>query len=336
MRIGLLLGVVAMLGCGGGNAARDGGPGSADASHRPDGMPGDAAPYGVGHVTYTLPGGGGVFRVGATGGTPEAVSTALDGLSAGNDSWINLAPRGGWLLIETTRFDCGPWSCMARVDSGLSAGELVDTPDGLLHADGMGAISSDGALVVFPMSGEGRLDLWASRRVGSAWTAAVLLTGDSPHPFNGAPSLTGDGDRVVFHCGSDRYAQSATGLCEVATDGQSFHDVVLPTDGPGGTANSTARSPDYAPDGSTLVYEADWQGEQVWRTDQSGPSVVHADYHDDNSPCVLPDGAIASLWVDRPSSPGVHELKRMEADGSGEIMLVKDIDIADIGLGCGE
>ncbi len=61
------------------------------------------------------------------------------------------------------------------------------------------------------------------------------------------------------------------------------------------------------------------------------------DVHDDNSPCVLPDGRIASLWLDRDGNQsGAHELKLMNADGTGGVMLVTEKDIQDIGIGCGD
>ena len=58
-------------------------------------------------------------------------------------------------------------------------------------------------------------------------------------------------------------------------------------------------------------------------------------YNNDNSPCVLPDGRIVSLWLDRPDGPSVHELKVMSADGASFEMILPDVDVLDIGLGCG-
>jgi len=63
---------------------------------------------------------------------------------------------------------------------------------------------------------------------------------------------------------------------------------------------------------------------------------VNASYSNDNSPCVLPDGRIVSLWLNRPGGQGFHELKVMAADGSGGVVLLPDVDVFDVGLGCGE
>ena len=55
----------------------------------------------------------------------------------------------------------------------------------------------------------------------------------------------------------------------------------------------------------------------------------------DSSPCVLPDGRIVSLWLDRPEGSGAHEMKVMAADGRIFFMLLPDVDVLDGGIGCG-
>ena len=60
-----------------------------------------------------------------------------------------------------------------------------------------------------------------------------------------------------------------------------------------------------------------------------------AEFGNDNSPCVLGDGRIASLWLDRPGGEGLYELKIMAADGSSFFMTLKGTGVLDIGLGCG-
>jgi len=93
-----------------------------------------------------------------------------------------------------------------------------------------------------------------------------------------------------------------------------------------------------APDGS-LVFEADADGERIWRLAPASaiPTVI-GDYNDDNTPCVLPDGRVASLYLGRAGGAGAHELKVMNLDGTHPVMLVTFASgdgIADIGLGCG-
>lgn len=65
------------------------------------------------------------------------------------------------------------------------------------------------------------------------------------------------------------------------------------------------------------------------------PVKISSNFTNDNSPCVLPDGNIVSLWLNRPGGSGDHELKVMEQDGGSYFMLVTGADVADIGLGCG-
>jgi hypothetical protein len=111
----------------------------------------------------------------------------------------------------------------------------------------------------------------------------------------------------------------------------------------GGTSANHHAS--YAPNGS-IVFEGTWNGgaEQVWRlAPGAAPSVINAEkdannkfrYTDDNSPCVLPDGRVVSLWLGRSGTKASgHELKLMGSHGENATMLVTDVDVVDIGIGC--
>ncbi len=68
-------------------------------------------------------------------------------------------------------------------------------------------------------------------------------------------------------------------------------------------------------------------------TGAARPEPVGPAYTNDNSPCVLPDGRVASLWLARPGGQSLHELKVMAPDGASYAMLVTEVDIADIGCG---
>ena len=120
------------------------------------------------------------------------------------------------------------------------------------------------------------------------------------------------------------------------TDGSGFRVVLTPADAPAGfPTTGTLHHPDYAPDGS-ILFESDWEGEQIWRLPlgASEPVRVTDEFGNDNSPCVLPDGRIASLWLERPNSASLHELKVIAADGSSFVMLLLDVDVVDAGIGC--
>jgi hypothetical protein len=55
----------------------------------------------------------------------------------------------------------------------------------------------------------------------------------------------------------------------------------------------------------------------------------------DNSPCVLPDGRVVSLWLLRPGGSGFHEIKVMDPDGTNQFMALTDVNVFDVGIGCG-
>jgi hypothetical protein len=42
-----------------------------------------------------------------------------------------------------------------------------------------------------------------------------------------------------------------------------------------------------------------------------------------------------SLWLERPGGKGVHELKVMSADGKEHFVLMPGVDVADVGISCG-
>ena len=113
--------------------------------------------------------------------------------------------------------------------------------------------------------------------------------------------------------------------------------MLTPDDAPPGLAPGGAlHHPAYAPEGS-IVFEGDWDGERIWRLPaDGGPPQRVGDFGNDNSPCVLPDGRVVSLWLNRPENPsGVHEIKLMAPDGSEYEMLLEAVDVLDAGLSCG-
>ena len=295
-----------------------------------------------GHIYYTLADDMRLYRLDLNNpGAPEDLTTALDKLAGGSDEWANVSPDGDWVLLSTERSfhpDCVGWACLVLLRSDLSSWEVLHTPKGVIHTEGFSAVASGGDLVVYAgTGGPHTIDLWAVARRDVGWSSPTLLTRDSPYDVNNQPAISADGSRVVFDCDPNlQDGQQGTAICQVRTDGTGFRTVISPTNGPGGTDANALHHPDYAPDGS-IIFEADWHGEQIWRL-PVGASVaerVSDQFNNDNSPCVLPDGRIASLWLDRPGSASGHELKVMLADGSGYFMALTDVDLFDIGIGCG-
>jgi Tol biopolymer transport system component len=303
-----------------------------------------AGPSGSGHgrITYSLPNGD-QFRIDArAGATPQNVSAALDALSPGIDEWINTSPDGQWLLLSTERFhaNCNGFACLAIVNGDLSSGEAILVGGNVVHATGYSAVAASGNVVVFEDEGVGTntRDLWVTARVGGNWTTPVAITGASPFLFNSHPAFAPDGSKVVFDCGNEPFGAQGTSICEVAVTGSGFRIAVRPVDSPPGMPDVAAlHHAAYTADGS-IVFEADWAGEQVWRLapGSTTPFQVSASVTNDNSPCVLPDGRIASLWLSRAGNPqGLHEIKVMTPSGGQYLMALTLVDVADIGISCG-
>ncbi len=294
---------------------------------------------GGGHIVFSTADGQ-IYRLAAQpGAQPEDLGARLDVLGkSGNDEWVNISPSGAWYLVQTERFDptCVGWSCLVILPANISKAEVIKA-DGNKINTSFATISSSGDRVVFAKGdGPHQQDLWVTNRFGNSWSTPVLITADSPYAWNSQVAISADGNKVVFDCGDQPYGANGTAICEVGMNGSDFRVVLKPDQGPGSSAQNALHHPAYAPDGS-IVMEADWYGEQIWRVSLSGrPTLINKEFTNDNSPCVLPDGRIASLWMNRPGGTNVHELKVMTPDGRNFYMALTGVDIADIGIGCGE
>lgn len=296
-----------------------------------------------GFVTYRLTGGD-VYELDARGAArPVDISVALNRLSPhALDEWLNVSPGGQWMLTSTERFGCGGYACLARVRSSLRAGGALRAGRALragthyLHSDGFGAISSDGMLVVYPQGGGAHTrDLWVTVERAGSWTAPRNITAASPFDHNTQPAISADGRRLVFDCGAGLAGDPGTAVCSVSLMGGPVNVVMAPTDGPGGSASNEVHHPDFSATGG-VVFEADWRGEQIWRLPRgSHQPILVSRVHNDNSPCVLSDGRIVSLYLDRPGNrDGVHEIRVAGPTGQNGREILTGVDVADIGIGC--
>lgn len=293
---------------------------------------------GVGRITYTYAYERDVhevvYRIAAEkGAQPENISAALDNFSPITtplDSMLNSSPNGEWLVLSTNRFnaECDGWPCLALVKGDLSSATTLMAGGSLIHPEGWSAVSSAGDLVIFTgMDGPHSVDLFATQKnAQGTWSTPVVITGYSSYDCNSQPSISADGNKVVFRCGPT--PNDSGSICEVNSDGTGFNIKVTA----GQIGSTFLNQPDYTPDGS-IVFEEAGNLEQIWRlpSGSSTPVKITNSFTNDNSPCVLPDGRIVSLWI----RDTLHELKVMAADGSSYTMVLPGVEIFDVGLGCG-
>ena len=328
--------------CGAGSSRVDAGAGDGTAPGADAATPADSGSTGAGHITYHLAGRA-YLIADAAGAVPVDVSAALDALQigSGTDGAVNISADGEWLLLSSERFhtDCQGWACLVRVPTDLTAVDTIIVAGDVLHVGGFYAIASGGDAVFYVGDdGPHASDIFVVRRVGGGWSSPLLLTAASSHAFHNFPALDAAATRLLFTCGPTSYGN--TGICEVAVDGSSFREVLMPAHVPPGMPGAAValHHPGYAP-GGAIVFEGEWDGERIWRLPVGAdePEIVSTSFTNDNSPCVLPDGRIASLWLNRPGNPsGAHELKVMAADGSTFAMSIVGSDLDDWGLGCGQ
>lgn len=293
--------------------------------------------------TYTY--GKRVFRVAARAdATPEDLSPMLERAGPGTiDRWLVPSLNGQAFAFSTDRVPCpevgeclaiatGDWAHVEPVLEGGREISVIGTP----------ALSDGGDRVVYPATGGPHaVDLWATNRIGSAWASAVLLTGGSRFAYNDMPAMTFDGARVLFDCGDEPYPESgATSSCEVRLDGSGFRVIATPTTIPA-NRNEFVQFPHDGVDGVLLQGAGDIDGtfpETIWLLPHTGGPAVPIGRMLTNavSPCGLRDGRFGVLWLTRPdANRSKHELTLMRRDGTVEATLTPDIDVNDIGIGCG-
>lgn len=292
---------------------------------------------GGGHLTWTF--GDEVFRASASDGAEiENVSKLLGG--GGRDRLITPSANGAWMVMSSERFDCSG-ECLVRVSWDLTEGEAVKAGGADVYVQGVSAITDDGNTIVFSgQDGPHPVDLYVTTRTDGAWSAPTLLTTDSTYAYNNMPSLSVDQSSVVFDCGSEPYPESGgNDACRVSLDGSGFTRLIGPDALPD-ARNSYVQNPHEGPAG--LFFESSWpidgqNPETIWLlpTGESTPVPFGVRYENAVSPCALPDGRLAMLWLGG-NDGGRHELVVANADGSSEIELTPGIDVSDIGIGCGD
>lgn len=291
-----------------------------------------------GTITYMT--GSTIFQLDVReGAKPVNLSLKLNSLGSGTDEFLAMSRNGAFMTISTTRFskDCSGWACLALLKGDMSEGHSVKTKNNFVRPSGRAAISNEGTRIVYASDeGPHAQDLFLLEKVEGQWTQAQLITGVSHHKYNTEPVLSEDGTRVLFDCSPVPYSQAGTGICEILVDGLLLSDIVDPSDNPlGPEGDFRAHHADYLPDGS-IIFQADWAGAQLWHLPVGAEKArqVNPDISNDNRPCGLPGGYIASLWLERPGAIGVSELKISQSDGDGFSVLTPNEDVS--ALSCHE
>jgi len=287
-----------------------------------------------GTVSYMA--GGTIFQLDVRDGAkPVNLSLKLNALAMGQDDYLAVSRNGEFLTISTTRFtpECSEWACLAIVSDQGSKADSVLLKGVPVRPSGHAAVSNDGNRLVFA-GGDGphAQDLFLLERNGEEWVGPRLITEVSPHNYNTAPVLNSDGTRVLFDCGPVPYGQAGTGICEILVEGLLLTQVVDSSQHPDGKEGEfLAHHGDYLPDGA-IVFEADWNGSQLWtvREGDEKPIRLNSEFSNDNMPCVLPGGYIASLWLERPGAVGASELKIAQSDGKKFVVLTPNLDVASL------
>lgn len=311
-----------------------------DVDAAPDPLPDSGKGQPSGQITYTLD--NEVFRIRpALGSSPENVSAMITrSVSRQPDRRLNTSPNGQFYIFETGNVDCTGVSCLAIAPSANpSAAELVrEGGNPIENAESLSVVSNDGNVVVYAAAGITHLrDLFMTRRILGGWSLAQSMTDASPFDWNDFPSIHSDGMRVLFDCGMMPGAENSRNICEVDVHGSGFRVVVSEEDAPPNIVNlGPLHHAHYAPDGS-IVFGAAWDGERIWRKRAPYLTAISMQvFNGDNSPCVLPDGRIVSLWTGGVQNPShYHEIKVMSGNGESPQLLLTGRDVSDVGLGCG-
>ena len=239
---------------------------------------------------------------------PAAISLDGTALVAGTDDGCLAVSTGGFATLEKLT---SHGACVAR---------YAETAH----------VSGDGTVVVFNVSGTHPRDLFLVRRNGSDdWTQPRNLTGSGGYEYSKLPRLNADATAVVYDCSHGAESDEGTNVCEVdLATGTVRARLEAPVDG-----WTAFHSPAYRPDGG-LVFECHHPGEELvcvlppgahTPTRLTAPGVSN-----DNSPCVLPDGRVASLL-----DTGIHTLRVVDASGTNPVPVEDRQDILDVGIFCG-
>ena len=291
--------------------------------------------------------------------TPFNISEKLD-LIATQPSHVHkgpikVAPDGTFYAFFSEAFDADSAgnAGLTIAPAGLGSAQTIKYNGVTIHGDntlGGAQPCNGGNTVVYVDAGDPTVtptphvrDLWVINRPNaqSAWNAPYCITRNTGSAYNTWPVLSSDSTKVLFDQGSAGGRASGTSIGEVSITGQDYRSVVTAASLPGGATATYCHAGSYLPNGDVVFEADDASSQQVWRVPAAGgtPSAINTAFAEDRSPCALPDGRIASLWLNSPNGSGKHEIKIMDDAGLNDATITEPSvlfdEIDDIGLGSG-
>jgi len=249
--------------------------------------------------------------------------------NTGDDAWITFSSDLRYYLLETERpavyqgWDGLTWGTLDA--SGIPSEPIV--VDGAPHPEGFCTIAAGGEQIAMVLNDDfDRNDIWITSRIENVWqrddeiNISAASAGD-----NGGPRFSPTSNKVIW----TSYTSSGMDFDENTLDGGQYNHLLSHTRLGNG---AQIIRPAYENTG-TIVFEGELGGEQCYRWDPANPTidpiVISPAHSNDNSCAALPNGRIASFWLERPGGPSVHELRIMQADGTHESVLQLGTDFWD-------
>lgn len=247
----------------------------------------------------------------------------------GEDAWFSISSDARFYLLETERptvyqgWHGLTWGTLDA--NGIPSEPIV--VDGAPHPEGFSTIAAGGMTMTIVLRDDfDRSDVWLVNRSNNEWLRndEINLSQNSAGN-NGGAVFSKDNNKVMW----TSYTNSGMDFDENTVDGSNYNHLLAHT-----ILGSSAAiiRPSYE-NGGTIIFEGELNGEQCYRynpaTPLIAPVVINSSYSNDNSCAALPDGRIASFWLERPGGPSVHELRIMTANGVHESVLQLDTDFWD-------
>lgn len=248
---------------------------------------------------------------------------------------ISMSHTGNFYIFHSDRFADGSttdgYEAITICSADLKTIEVPTFGGKAFHGEGIMQISNDGKTIYFVQKGSHDRDIFKSVKTGNTWSDPVELTKTSTFAYHLSPYLAYDESKILFEASNDPYVISA--IKEMSNSGANTKQVTSV----GSISNAKQiKSPCYDAAGN-IYFEGETDAERIWKmaNGTGTPTIIKSSFTNDNSPVTTPDGKIVSLYL--PNS--THQLKIMQADGSGDVMLSATsgsfTELEDIGISAG-